>query len=267
MPFELFKLRRDPGFWSGKALGVLLIGLILLLWWAVTRGPTPESRIVSPALIPSPGETFSSFSSLVDRGLVPGIFATLKRVFVGFGLAIVVGVPLGMIAGTWRAVYAFLSPLIIFGRNVPIAALIPLTLIWFGIYEKQKVMFIFIATVPFIFSDAAASVAAIHQRYVETAQTLGANSFQIFRKVLVPLSLPQSYTGLRQLFGLAFGYVMLAELINAEHGLGYLINMSEKRSLTTHMILILFIITAIAYVIDRTMVFFERGLFPYTQDP
>lgn len=266
MSFELFKLRRDPGFVSGKALGVLLIGLVLLLWWAVTRGPTPESRIISPALIPSPGETFSSFSSLLDRGLVPGIFATLKRVFIGFGLAIVVGVPLGMIAGTWRAVYAFLSPLIIFGRNVPIAALIPLTLIWFGIYEKQKVMFIFIATVPFIFSDAAASISAIHQRYVETAQTLGANSFQIFRKVLVPLSLPQIYTGLRQLFGLAFGYVMLAELINAEQGLGYLINMSEKRSLTTHMFLILFVITAIAYVIDRTMVFFERGLFPYKHD-
>jgi NitT/TauT family transport system permease protein len=265
MKFELLELRREPGFWTSKALGVLLIGLILLVWWAMTRGAA-ESRAISPDVLPSPGETFSSFGSLVDRGLVPSIFASLKRLLWGFGLAIVVGVPLGMLAGTWLAVHAFLTPLVIFGRNIPIAALIPLTVLWWGIDEKQKEMFIFIATVPFLFSDAAAAVAAIPQRYVETAQTLGASSRQVFLKVLVPLSLPQIYTGLRHLFGLAFGYIVLAEVINTNAGLGKLIELSERDSKTTHMILLLLVITVLAYAIDRLMAFFERGLFPYRHD-
>ncbi len=265
MAFELFELRREPGFLVGKLFGLGLLGMILLFWYLATSGEA-EFRTIPPDELPSPGETFSSLGALYDRGLIESIFATLKRVLYGFGLAVMIGVPLGMIAGSWRAVHAMLGPIIIFGRNIPIAALIPLTLLWFGITEKQKIMFIFIATVPFIFSDAAASVSAIHQRYVETAQTLGASSLQVFRKVLVPLSLPNIYTGLRHLFGLAFGYIMLAEVIDTDHGLGHLITMSEKRSLTTHIILILFLMALIAWVIDRTLVFFQRGLFPYRKD-
>ena len=139
---------------------------------------------------------------------------------IGFGLAVLVGVPLGILAGSWRIVEAAGAPLALFGRNLPVAALIPLTILWFGIDETQKVMFIFIACVPFVYSDAASAIANVPDRYVETAQTLGASSFQIVRKVLVALALPDIYSSLRHLFGLAFGYIMLAELINAQHGLG-----------------------------------------------
>jgi ABC-type nitrate/sulfonate/bicarbonate transport system permease component len=251
MGLELFTLRRVPRVWVSVLLGFSCIGVILLIWYAVTRGQVAEYRVVSPDFLPSPRETVGEL---------------LKRVFTGFGLAILIGVPLGMIAGSWRAVHSFLSPLVIFGRNVPIAALIPLTVLWFGIEEKQKVMFIFIATVPFIFSDAAAAVISIHQRYVETAQTLGATSLQIFRKVLVPLALPDIYISLRHLFGLAFGYIMLAEVINPHHGLGHLIKLSEKRGLFEHIYLILIIIAILAFLIDRTLVFLQRGLFPYRKD-
>ena len=102
------------------------------------------------------------------------IAATLKRVLIGFGLAILVGVPLGIIAGAWRVFDAAAAPVALFGRNVPVAALIPLTILWFGIEETQKVMFIFIACVPFVFSDAVRAVSSLPERYVETAQTLGA---------------------------------------------------------------------------------------------
>src|SRR5947207_2724540 len=93
---------------------------------------------------------------------------------------------------------------------------------WFGIDETQKVMFIFIACVPFVYSSVVAAIASVPDRYVETAQTLGATPFQIVRKVLVALAIPEIYDSLRHLFGLAFGYIMLAELIDAQHGLGYL---------------------------------------------
>jgi NitT/TauT family transport system permease protein len=117
--------------------------------------------------------------------------------------------------------------------------------------------------VPFVFSDAVAAVANVHDRYVETAQTLGASSSQIVTKVLVALALPDIYNSLRHLFGLAFGYIMLAELINAQHGLGYLLMTSQRRGMSEHIILILLIIGLLAYGIDRLLFWFQRGLFPH----
>jgi ABC-type nitrate/sulfonate/bicarbonate transport system permease component len=124
-------------------------------------------------------------------------------------------------------------------------------------------MFIFLACAPFIFIDAVGAVTGVHERYVETAQTLGASSRQVIMKVLVPLALPDIYQSLRALFGLAFGYIMLAELINAKHGLGHLLSTSQRRGLTEHIIWILLIIGALAYTIDRLLEWFQRGLFPY----
>jgi taurine transport system permease protein len=114
-----------------------------------------------------------------------------------------------------------------------------------------------------VFSDAAAAVANVHDRYVETAQTLGASQAEIVRKVLVPLALPDIYESLRHLFGLAFGYIMLAELINAQHGLGYLLSTSQRRGYNEHILLILIVIGLLAYGIDRGLAFLQRGLFPY----
>ena len=144
-----------------------------------------------------------SIGSLVgERALFAGIAATLRRVLIGFGLATMVGVPLGILAGSWRLIEASAAPLALLGRNIPIAALIPLTILWFGIEETQKIMFIFIACVPFVFTDSVHAVTSVHERYVETAQTLGASSRQVILKVLVPLALPHIYKSLRALFGL-----------------------------------------------------------------
>src|SRR3990167_4773949 len=214
----LFALRVAPRPTARRLVGVGGVAFVLLLWWLATRGATPENRLVSPLSLPSPLEVFRSFPSLwKDRGLVESIAATLQRVLVGFGLAAAVGIPIGIVAGSWRVVQAAGAPLALFGRNLPVAALIPLTILWFGIDETQKVMFIFIACVPFVYSDVVAAITAVPDRYVETAQTLGASSSQIVRKVLVPMALPDIYNSLRHLFGLAFGYIMLAELINAKH--------------------------------------------------
>lgn len=259
----LFALRIAPPPMTRRLVGAAAVGLVVLIWWLITAGAV-ENRLVSPIILPSPAEVIRSFPSLLnDRALLQSIAATLKRVVIGFGLATIIGVPLGIVAGSWRVVEAGVAPIALFGRNLPVAALIPLTILWFGIDETQKTMFIFIATVPFVYSDAAAAIASVPDRYIETAQTLGASSLQIVTKVLVMLALPQIYNSLRHLFGLAFGYIMLAELINAEHGLGYLLMTSQRRGLSEHIILILIIIGLLAYGIDRLLFFFQRGLFPH----
>ena len=201
-----------------------------------------------------------------DRALPASIVATIRRVVTGFGLAALVGVPLGILAGSWRVFDAAAAPIALFGRNIPVAALIPLTILWFGIDETQKIMFIFIACVPFVFSDTVGAIVGVPDRYVETAETLGASRPQIVGKVLVPLALPDIYQGLRSLFGMAFGYIMLAELINAEHGLGYLLSTSQRRGMSEHIILILLIIGVLAFLIDRFLLWMQRGLFPYRSD-
>ena len=245
-------------------LGVGSVLLAVGVWWLVTLGGAAEDRLVSPIILPSPAEVVASFPSLLqERNLLQSIAATLRRVLLGFGLAALVGVPLGIVAGSWRVVEAAGAPLALFGRNLPVAALIPRTILWFGIDESQKVMFIFIACLPFVYSDTVRAIAAVHDRYVETAQTLGASPGQIVRKVLIALALPDIYDGLRHLFGMAFGYIMLAELINAEHGLGYLLMTSQRRGLSEHIILVLLIIGLLAYGIDRLLYFFQRGLFPH----
>ncbi len=249
-----------------RLLGLGAIALCLLLWWIFTAGATPESRMISPVVLPSPGEVLRSFPSLwTERALLESVAATLRRVLTGFAIAILVGVPFGILAGAYRAFDAALAPIALFGRYIPVAALIPLTILWFGIEETQKTMFIFLATVPFVFSGTVEAVLGVHDRYVETAQTLGANQRQVVSKVLIALALPSIYNNLRNLFGLAFGYIMLAELINAKYGLGYLLSTSQRRGLTEHIILILMIIGLLAYAIDRLLLWFQAQLFPYLQ--
>lgn len=260
----LFEIRVAPPPFVAKLLGLGTVVLLLVFWWLATLGATPESRLISPVILPSPLEVVRSFPSLVnERALVASIAATLQRVLLGFGLAALVGVPLGILAGSWRVFDAASAPVAIFGRNVPVAALIPLTILWFGIEETQKVMFLFLACVPFIFSGAVGAITSVPDRYVETAQTLGASQWQIVRKVLITLAMPNIYASLRGLFGMAFGYIMLAELINAEHGLGYLLSTSQRRGLSEHIILILVLIGLIAFLIDRFLMWMQRGLFPY----
>lgn len=263
---QWFAIRRPIGQLPGIALGLLCVAVCAAVWWFLTRGPVPE-RIVSPLTLPSPAETFGEFKSLwFDRALTRNAIVTLRRVCLGFGLAALIGVPLGVLAGCFAMAQAFLAPLIIFGRNIPLAALTVLTFLAFGIGEQQKVMFIFFACVAFVIADVSNAVKSVSMKYVDTAYTLGANRWQVIIKVLVPLAMPAVFGSLRLLFGLAFGYIMLAEAIklgNESGGLGYLILMSQKRALKEHLYLIVLIIPVIALAIDRFLYWVQRELFPY----
>lgn len=262
---RVFLLRQEAAWWEMLAYGTACVLMVLGLWWFVTRGE-PEQRIYSPSILPSPAETFGSFHDLwFERALTRNTYASLRRVVFGFGLAAVVGVPLGILAGCFGWLGAFLTPLTIFGRNIPVAALIPLTFSFFGIGEQQKIMFIFIASVAFILSDSARAVIDVDRRYIDTAYTLGAERRQVILKVLVPLSLPDIFNSLRLLFGLAFGYIMLAELVKfggESGGLGDIINTSQKRGNREHIILVLLIIPLVALGIDRVFFWVQRELFP-----
>jgi NitT/TauT family transport system permease protein len=300
------RLRTEPPVPIRMALGSVLVALVFLVWFGLTHSsscdlkPDPRkpwidvcgyTRAVSPAQLPSPGEVWRAIGgyqvelpasecpgngdkpcterrqSIWDRNLSDSIFITLQRVFLGVGLAALIGVLLGVIAGSMRSVSAALGPIVIFVRSVPMSALLFLTLLMFGgIGEKQKTLFIFLAVVPFVFSDTIKAIAIVPERYVETAQTLGASRFQIIWKVLVPLAIPDVITSLRFQFGLALGYITLAESIGKEGGLGTLIESSQAKGPFEHVILLLFIIAFIAYGIDLVLRTIQRGAFAWRKD-
>ncbi len=249
--------------------GFTCVAAVLAVWFVITAGPPdePERRIVSPTTLPSVSEAWFALPRVFgERKLVINTLVTLKRVCLGFGLSCIVGVPLGILAACFPALRAFLAPLTVFGRNIPVAALIPRTFFFFGIGEFQKVMFLFIASVAFVLSDTTAAVLDVPQRYVDTALTLGASRWQIICKVLAPLAAPSIFNSLRLLFGLAFGYVMLAELVkfgSASGGLGDLINMSQRRGEREPIVLVLIIIPLVAWAIDRALWWLQSDLFPY----
>lgn len=284
-------LRAEISWAESVVAGTLCIVLCAALWWMLTSGPEPEDRILEPMTLPSPSETFGELPRLLtgdmnvraeqdsesgspgwfrslfsENALIPNVLVTLRRVLLGFGLAILVGVPLGILSGCFTRASAFLAPLVIVGRNIPIAALIPLTFSLFGIGEFQKVMFIFIACVAFVTGDAAGAVADIRSQYIDTAYTLGANRRQVILKVLVPLAMPSLFNSLRLLFGLAFGYIMLAELVtfgSSAGGLGHIISLAQRRALISRVYLVLLLIPLVALALDRLLFFIQRQLFPY----
>jgi NitT/TauT family transport system permease protein len=262
-----FTIRGPISAWQAALYGLLSLALFFGVWWYLTSGETPEDRILSPAVIASPGETFATFPELwFDRALTRNILASLRRVALGFGLAALVGIPLGVLCGCFTRINAFFAPLTIFGRNIPVAALIPLTFSLFGIGEAQKVMFIFIACVAFVISDTARAVQDVGGEYIDTAYTLGASRLQVILKVLVPLAMPGIFNSLRLLFGLAFGYIMLAELVKfggESGGLGDIIITSQRRGPKEHILLVLMIIPIVALAMDRTLFWIQKELFPH----
>ena len=245
------------------AVQVGSIAVFLLLWTALTWGQ-PEERVLSPLTVPSPGEVVRQVRSLwFDAALTRSTVWSLERIFLGFGLAAAIGIPLGILSGCFRPIESFLRPPTVFLRNVPIAALIPLTLAWFGLGEPQKVFFIFIACLGFVIFDTTRAVLDVDERYVETAYTLGAGRAHVISKVLVPLALPDIFNSLRLLFGIAFGYIVLAELIDAKAGLGYIIQVAQRRGPREHIYLVLVLIATLGFAIDRLLWMAQRRLFAY----
>src|SRR6187401_2138372 len=152
---DLFTFRRPVSPWAAALLGALCLALVFGLWWFLTRGPH-EERIIAYGSLPSPAETYNreQFDDLwFGNALTRNLFVSLRRVVSGFALAVVVAIPLSVLCGCFPCINAFFAPVNVFGRNVSIAALIPLTFALFGIGETQKVLFMFISVVSGIMMD------------------------------------------------------------------------------------------------------------------
>ena len=209
---------------NGSVARRFLLGLApwvgaVLLWYAVRW-----SGFVNESLIPAPHQVASKFVELLLReNLLLDVYASTRRVFFGVILGITAAVPVGFLLGWYRSARTFADPMINFFRALPPIALIPLVIVYFGIGEIAKVVILFYAS---FFAGVIVmyeGIAQISPIYVRVSRTLGATDSEIFRKVIIPLTVPHLLTALRVALGVAWATLVASELIAAQQGLGALI--------------------------------------------
>jgi len=191
--------------------------IFLIVWHSLVR-------LSGSDLFPTPMEVVRGIQELFEKGLLlKYIVASLFRVSWGFGLAVVVGVPLGLILGWFKPAFQALNPMIQILRPISPIAWIPVAILWFGIDDTAPVFLIFLASVFPITVSSMAAVQNMQLVYLRAAQNFGIKGPQLFRRVILPAALPQIITGIRIALGIAWLVVVAAEMIAVNSGLGYLI--------------------------------------------
>jgi NitT/TauT family transport system permease protein len=194
----------------------VLLAIVAIWWYAV---------IATESLIfPTPAQVVTGTMELVEDGsLWEHIGASLMRVGVGFSLAILVAVPLGLWMGRVDGAFRTLNPVFQILRPISPIAWIPVAILWFGVGNASPVFLIFIAAVFPMIVQTAAGVHTIEKRYLRAAENFGVSRSKVFRQVIVPAVLPEIIVGMRISLGVAWLVVVAAEMIALRSGLGYLI--------------------------------------------
>jgi len=222
------------------------------------------ANLVPTVILPSPTEVLRAFPVLhFEEALVRSIGRSLYRVYMGFALAAVVAIPLGLLMGTFPPVKHFFQPLLDPLRFLPISALVPLFIVWFGIDEMQKIIFLFVGIVVYLLPLVVEAVENVDDVYLQTATTLGASRWQLVRHVLVPGSLPAIGEALRVMNGIGWTYVILAEIVNARLGLGHIITVAGKRSHVDQIFAGVLVILFIGVVTDWMIRVANKQLFAW----
>jgi NitT/TauT family transport system permease protein len=247
---------------SGRrlALGVLFFLCFFALWGAATYG-----GFIRPLFLASPGRTLvAGWELFAQYGFARDVAMTVWRVVGGFTAAALLAVPLGIAMGTFKSVEAFVEPFVSFARYLPASAFIPLLILWAGVGEVQKLALIFIGSVFQLVIMVAVIVGSTRRDLVEAAYTLGASRRGIVLRVLLPASAPQIAEALRLVLGWAWTYVIVAELIGAETGIGHMIMDAQRLLDTGQMIFGIVCIGAIGLVSDVLFKSANRACFPWS---
>lgn len=205
-------------------LASLSFAVLLVLWAALSYG-----GMVKELFLPRPHRVILAFAEMYREGiLLSYTWDSMYRVMVGWSLAVGTAVPLGLFIATSRRGAAVCAPFIEFARYLPVVALVPLTLLYFGIGDGQKFAIIFLGTFFQLVLMVADSVAAVPRDLGRAAATLGASRTQIYWMVLLPGALPGIMDDLRITVGWAWTYLVVAELVAANSGLGYMILKAQR---------------------------------------
>jgi len=234
-----------PG--AGKLVIQLLVALAVLAAWYVA---TTVTHLIGPGRFPSPADVWEAWRQAVspegyaNASLLAHIVQSCKIILGGFALAVITGVPLGLIMGASKSVDAFCGPIFSILRPIPPLAWIPLSILWFGLGEEAKIFIIWLsAFVPSVINSNA-GIRNLDRTLIEAARVHGASPWILVRAVVIPGALPMIMTGMRISLQISWNALVAAELVGSSHGLGHLLN-TASLDLYPGMILLAMMIVAV----------------------
>jgi NitT/TauT family transport system permease protein len=238
-----------------------LVGLFtpLVLWAAVGLWGG-----IDPVFMPAPLAVLAkTWTWATETGLLDDMGISIYRVVTGFLLSAVIALPLGLLIGSYRAVQALLEPLTDFVRYMPAVAFIPLVMLWVGIGEGSKIAIIFIGTFFQMVLMVAEDVRRVPAAQVEAAQTMGASRSELVEKVIFPSAKPALMDTMRITMGWAWTYLVVAELVAANSGLGYAILRAQRFLQTDTIFAGIIVIGLIGLITDQLFRLAHRRAFPW----
>jgi NitT/TauT family transport system permease protein len=246
---------------AATTLGLLGFGVVLGVWSVLSYGGVyDEFFLPSPTAVAAAG-----YDLFTHNGFAYDVWASTRRILIGFVLSSLIGIPLGIAIGSFRSVQAFFEPVIAFVRYMPASAFIPLFIIWFGLADSEKIAVIFVGVffpITLLIADVSANVP---RELLHISYTLGASRRQVFFRVLLPASWPGVVDNLRIGMGWAWTYLIVAELVAAERGIGHVILTASRFGATDQIIAGIIIIGFIGLAFDAFFRWLYRTLFPYAE--
>jgi taurine transport system permease protein len=263
---------RPPRAWAplARRVGFRLLSLAVLLaaWWLVT-----ELEVWSELFVPKPTAVWDRFVDSVSvhdgqKGL-SGYYlwehlgASLRRIGLGVGLAILIGIPLGLLLATVRPFRVIVEPYVNFIRALPPLAYFSLLIIWFGIEDTSKVWLLFLAAFAPIALSVVSGVEGIRRDRIDAAHALGAGRLGVIRHVTLPSVLPELFTGIRLSLGFAWTTIVAAETVDGIPGIGGLAWTTKKFQQTDVAVLCILVIGLTAIALDQAVKAVERRAVPW----
>ncbi len=228
-----------------------------LAWWAATG-----LELVKPIFLPSPASVVMQLGKLwTDGTLLIDLKASIYRISVGFLIASVLAIPIGVLIGSFRTWEAAIEPLVDFIRYMPVVAFVPLSILWAGTSDAQKFLIIFIGTFFQQVLMIMDNVKRVPADFVGLGRTLGLPDRKILTRIVVPSALPGIWDTLRISLGWAWTWLVLAELVAATSGLGYRITVSQRYFQTNTIIGYILLLGMLGLITDQVMKALGKVLF------
>ncbi len=244
-------------YWPAGVFALFLLGT----WYFITE----YSTLVDPLFLPSPVKVVTAAISLFAGGLAIDVFATVSRVMVAFVLSIIVALPVALLMSESKFLRQLLTPYIDFVRYLPVPVLIPLTILFFGIGEEAKIALLFVGTFFQIVLLFDADLMNVPKDYFDLAYSL---NFTMVQRVKMKLqtAIPEMYDNMRISLGLSWSYVVIAELVAAQIGIGHMIKEAQRFSLTANVYVGIVLMGIIGFLSDYLFRKGYRKFFPYKKD-
>lgn len=236
---------------------LLLIFTIIIIWYI-------GSLYSNPIFIPNPKSVFTDLIiSINNKSLLIAIVYSLKRIIMATLLSTFISLPIGLLIYNNNLAKDTLAPIISTLRYLPVTAFYPLLIMWFGINEFMKIMFLFIATFVYMMPSVLLCLEEINEDLINTGITIGMTKYQLITKIQIPASLPSILNSFIVMIGTSFSYIAVCETVNAKYGLGWIIQQSSSRGRTDMVFMAIIIITIMSAICDSIGKYLIRKIFKW----